>query len=400
MTHTNTTKILMAALVTLLLNNTANAMAKKPVDSGNDGSTSTPSTPAPSTPTTPEPPATSGSVLPADFDIFTEVAGPVGKLVDSFYTSYRELIPERDQTLSYKSDNVDVNLDSRYRFADRIAYAVELKMYPSKAGLGYVGSSYGMSTNENSYLETSLISHPLCTVSSSSLTKTLASGKVPSAAVITKLNTFANKMNEYRRGAMNGDRESAVKATKLWSKLMMCMSYTESLTSADTNTSANVASKNAPSGYRRPAGVLFYEDPYQDEASKLNIGLFQFTPTASGNVQACIREWNKLYPNNQISKSATKAEMIRVLGSAMQTFNAFCGVAKITGMFAVQVNTSKSASSHPSNVQSNGSLKLPTDRCVSPHFAAGKSYNHFGPLQNSTGSNLNEVMSCTLKGEY
>ncbi|UYL09148.1 hypothetical protein B9G69_000980 [Bdellovibrio sp. SKB1291214] len=399
MTKQNTTKILLAALVTLTLSNTAFAMAKKPADSGDDDtSTSTPSTP--STPTNPEPPATTGSIVPADFDVFTEVAGPVGKLVDSIYQTYRELIPERDQTLAYKTDNTDMNVDSRYRFADRIAYAIELKMNPSKAGLGYVGSSYGMSSSESSYLETSLISHPLCTVSSTSLSKTLSSGKVPSASTITKLNTFANKMNEYRRGALNGDRTSFVKATKLWTKLMMCMSYTESLTTADTSTSGKVATKYAPSGYRRPAGVLFYEDPYQDAASKLNIGLFQFTPTASGNVQACIREWNKIYPKNTISTSASQAEMIRVLGSAMQSFNAFCGAAKITGMFSVQVNTAKSSFTHPSNLQSNGSLKLPTDRCVSPHFAAGKSYNHFGPLQNSTGSNLNEVMSCALNGDY
>jgi hypothetical protein len=400
MTNTNTTKILLAALITLTISNTAFAMAKKPVDSGSDTPAATP-TPTPSTPTNPEPPATSGStIVPEDFDVFTEVAGPVGKLVDSIYQTYRELIPERDQSLAYKTDNTDMNLDTRYRFADRIAYAIELKMNPSKAGLGYVGSSYGMSSTESSYLETSLISHPLCTVSSTSLTKTLSTGKVPSSTTITKLNTFANKMNEYRRGALNGDRASFVKATKLWTKMMMCMSYTESLTTADTSTSGKVATKYAPSGYRRPAGVLFYEDPAQDAASRLNIGLFQFTPTASGNVQACIREWNKLYPKNTISTSASQAEMIRVLGSAMQSFNAFCGAAKLTGMFAVQVNTSKSGNTHPSNLQSNGSLKLPTDRCVSPHFAAGKSYNHFGPLQNSTGSNLNELMSCTLNGDY
>jgi hypothetical protein len=340
------------------------------------------------------------SITPAGFDVFSEVATPVGNLVDSKYQSYRELIPLRDANASYKTDNVDLNLDNRDRFADRIAYAVEVKMQPSKAGLGYVGSYYGLSSNENSYLPTSLVSHPLCAVTSSSLNTTLKGKNVPSAAVITKANTFASKMNEYRRGALAGDRASYVKASKLWSKFMMCLSYTESLTSADTATSSKVASKYAPSGYRRPAGVQFYEDPAQDEASRLNIGLFQFTPTASGNVQACIREWNKIYPKSTISTSASQAEMIRVLGSAMQTFNAFCGAAKVTGMFAVQANTSSSSYTHPSNVKSDGSLKLPMDRCVSPHFATGKSYNHFGPFQNSTGSNLNEVLSCTLAGEY
>ncbi|MGE5084941.1 MAG: hypothetical protein ACM3MG_01475, partial [Bacillota bacterium] len=278
--------------------------------------------------------------------------------------------------------------------------AVELKMQPSKAGVGYVGSYYGVSSNEESYLPTSLISHPLCKVTTESLNATLGGKKVPSEAVIAKINTFANKINEYRRGALAGDRSSYVKASKLWSKFMMCLSYTESLSAADTASSERVAEKYAPTGYRRPAGVQFYEDPAQTEASRLNIGLFQFTPSSSGNIQACIREWNKLYPKNTINTKASQAEMIRVLGSSLQTFNAFCGVAKVTGMFAIQVNTSRAGNTHPSNVNANGTLKLPMDRCVSPHFATGKSYNHFGPFQNSTSNNLNNVLSCVLAGDY
>lgn len=397
-TQKNTTKILAALLVTSLVSSTALAMAKAPIQ---EPETTIP--PVTTTPTAPpigrEPAAVTGSLTPENFDVFSEVSYPVGQLVDSKFQSYRELLPQRNAQQGHYTDSCDTNPQGQDRFSDRIAYAVEVKMHPSKAGLGYVGSAYGLSSNEDAYFPNSLISHPLCAVTADTLDTTLGGKKIPSASTIKKANEFASKMNLYRRQALEGNREGYVKASKLWSKFMMCTSYTESLTSANTSTSNNVASKYAPSGYRRPASVLFYEDPYQDAASKLNIGLFQFTPNAGGNVQACIREWNKIYPKCTISQTASQAEMIRVVGSSLQTFNSFCGAAKVTGMFAVQVNTSKSGSTHPANL-SGGKLKAPAERCVSPHFAAGKSYNHFGPFQNSVGTNLEEVLACTLSGEY
>lgn len=395
----------------------------KPGDSGSSNSGShTPTPPPPvATPTptptprptptpTPTPPATGGatrepaaiadSLTPAGFDVFQEVSYSVGALVDSTYSSYRELLPQRSSSSTHNTDSCDPTLDRNSRFADRIAYAVELKMQPARSQLGYVASAYNMPASLSSHLPVSLISHPLCTVSSSSLNSTLGGKNIPSAAVINKANNFVSKMNGYRREALAGNREGYKKASKLWSKFMMCLSYAESLTTADNSKSSSVAQKYGPSGYRKPAGVKFYEDPLQPLASRLNIGLFQFTPTASGNVQACIREWNQLYPKCQVSTAASQAEMIRVLGSSLQTFNAFCGAAKVAGMFSVQVNSSSSRNTHPSNVNSNGSLKASVNRCVSPHFLAGRSYNHFGPFQNSTGKNLEGVLDCTFRGEY
>lgn len=81
--------------------------------------------------------------------------------------------------------------------------------------------------------------------------------------------------------------------------------------------------------------------------------------------------------------------MIKVLGSSYQSFNAFCGIHKVVQTFAIQVNTSSSSSTHPSN-----GGKTAANRCVTPHFYAGKAYNHFGPLQNSTGENMNSLYSC------
>ena len=405
-TQKHTTNVLAAILVTTLLSPSTFAMAKKPINSGNSGSSGSGSTPTTPTPTpspspTPvrEPAAVTDSITPENFDVFSEVSYPVGDFVDTRYKTYRELIPVRDANAGHNTDKCDPTLEGNDRFSDRISYAVELKMQPAKAQLGYVYSYFGLNKDVNTYLPNSLISHPLCNVTSSSLNTTLSGKNVPSAATITKINTFANKMNGYRREAMAGNREGYVKASKLWSKFMMCLSYHESLTTADTSKSASVGAKYAPSGYRRPAGVKFYEDPYQPAESRLNIGLFQFTPDAGGNVQACIREWNQLYPRCGVSQTASQSELIRVLGSSMQTFNAFCATAKITGSFAVQVNSVNSKNTHPANVNSNGSLKTPVERCVSPHMAVGRSYNHFGPLQNTSGTTLDSLVTCALSGE-
>ncbi len=85
--------------------------------------------------------------------------------------------------------------------------------------------------------------------------------------------------------------------------------------------------------------------------------------------------------------------MIKILGSSQHSFNSFCGVHKVVETFAIQAYTKNSSSTHPTNVSGSG-LKSPANRCVTPYFYAGWAYNHFGPLQNSTGSNLNELHSC------
>ena len=388
------TKVLFALVINIAFSPAAYGMGQRAPSSGGGGGVSNP---APTPPVQREPAAVTDPLTPPGFDVFSEVAYPTGGAVDEIYKSYRELLPVRNAQVSYVTDQCDSNLEGKDSFADRIAYSVELKMQPSKAQLGYVSSYFGLNSNPEMYMPNSLISHPLCTHTSSTLSSTIGS-KVPSASTITKINTFASKMNEYRRLALQGDRDAYRNAGRLWSKFMMCLSYTESLTSADSSKSQSVSEKYAPSGYRRPAGVKFYEDPYQDAASKLNIGLFQFTPNSGGNIQACIREWNKLYPSCGISQTASRSELIRALGSSLQTFNAFCATAKISGMFAVQVNTKTAASTHPYNRNSSGTLKAGEDRCVTPHFGA-KSYNHFGPLQNSTSTNLESVLGCTLKGE-
>lgn len=373
------------------------AMAQKPPSQREPAVPPTATPPAAVIPR--EPASSTNAFRPENFDVFSEVAYPVGLGVDNSYKNYRELLPVRRAQESHASDRCDVHLEGKDRFADRIAYAVDLKMHASKAQLSYVASYFGLSSDVNSYAANSLLSHPLCNVTSQTLTTTLNGKNIPSAAVIKKANDFADKINSYRREAFAGNPQGYVKAAKLWSKYMMCLSYMESLTTADSAKAQRVAEKYAPTGYRRPAGVNFYEDPHQPLASRLNIGMFQFTPDAGGNIQACLREWNQLYPQCTIGTKASQADLIRVLGSSLQTFNAFCAVAKVTGMFAVQVNTSKAYNTHPYNVNGNGSLKNASDRCVSPHMSVGRSYNHFAPFQNGSGFTLDTVLSCTLAAD-
>ncbi len=338
------------------------------------------------------PPASIEDVTPPlDLSEYISSSSLIGGIVDD-YQNQTELLKTRSLVNQDKVDtcNADKNANSNERFSDQISYYTELMMKNTPAKVGIVGSYYGSPSNDASYFPTSLVSHPLCISTASSLTQTLK--KVPSQAVIDKLNRFATKVNDLRDQAMSGDRAAKVELLQTWTKLFSCLAYKESLSSADSSASRSVASANAPAGYVKPSGVEFYNDPAQDAASRLNIGMFQFTPNSSGNIRPCLKAWNEMHstsPSCQVNETGSQAEMIKVLGSSLQSFNAFCGVHKIVQTFAIQVNTTSSGSTHPGN-----SGKSAANRCVTPHFYAGKAYNHFGPLQNSTGSNMNQLYSC------
>jgi hypothetical protein len=217
---------------------------------------------------------------------------------------------------------------------------------------------------------------------------------VPGQSTIDKAQAFADRMNEYRKLAVRGDASAILSAHRLWSKFMMCLAYTESLTTADTASSRHVAEKY---DIEKAEGVKFYLDPAQhNPKSKFNIGLFQFSPDSGGNPQACLRAWNQRFPGCTMNTKSSFNEMVTAISSSRQTFNAFCGAVKITDMFAVQINTSASGNTDPANRMDNGKLLPPALRCVTPFFRVAASYNHFGPLQNSTGSNMKTLMDCTM----
>ncbi len=328
---------------------------------------------------------------------------------DAFLNSASEIGPQIDDSfgddelmgVTRESVNADEKVDqcfndskSHLYFSKQISYYAQEMIEDVPAMVGFIGRLYGTSSNDLNYFPTSLIRHPMCVVSSSTLSKTM--NKVPGSATIEKMNRFANEVNVLRQNVLNGDQGAKTQLLSTWSRLFSCLAYAESLSTADSASSKTVAQREAPSGYRKPAGVKFYDDPAQSEASRLNIGMFQFTPNSGGNIQPCLKAWNYLHndkPQCQVNTKANKGELIKILGSSLQSFNAFCGIHKLIQTFAIQVNTTKTSATFPSNM-ANGKLKPFEQRCVTPHFQAGKAYNHFGPFQNSTGSNLDKLFSC------
>lgn len=383
------TKIFMLTLLcSTLMAADANAMgSKRPKPS-----------PAPTTPSQPSP-----SIQPTlDFgpelspEDYLNSSAEIGPQVDDSQSDDELIGAQRSMLNTDSVDQCFNDEETHEYFADQISYYTQEMINDVPAKVGFIGSYYGTSSDDNNYFPTSLIRHPLCTVSSSSLSATI--NKVPGQATIDKLNTFARTVNTLRQEVLDGDQSAKKELLNTWTKLFSCLAYSESLSTADSSSSKSVAARVAPAGYRKPAGVKFYDDPAQNEASRLNIGMFQFTPNSGGNIQPCLRAWNALHsskPTCQLNQKSSQAELVKILGSSLQSFNAFCGVHKLIQTFAIQVNTSKSSATHPSNLV-NGKLKPFEQRCVTPHFQAGKAYNHFGPFQNSTGSNLDKLFTCTL----
>ena len=318
-----------------------------------------------------------------------EIANEVADIVD-YTQNDNELAKRRSIASVSEGDSCHSVLSNNTRFADAIGFFVEELSKKQQVQVQGIASYYNMSSNPETYEKVSLVSHELCPVTSSSLSQTIK--KVPGSSTIALANRFAEDHNGFRELYLNGDQAALVDLKKLWGKFFGCLAYSESLSTADTSTSYSVANEYGPSGYSKPTGVKFYEDPYQDAASRLNIGLFQFTPRYAGNINPCIKQWNRDYPSCSTS-STSQSALIPLVGSSQQHFNAYCGIHKLLQTFTVQVNSSSSTNTHPQNKEGS-SLKSSGERCVTPHFYAGWAYNHFGPLQNSTGSNMYKLMSC------
>lgn len=289
-------------------------------------------------------------------------------------------------------DKCDPDNAQKDQFGGQINYHISKMSRPTPVMLDGVAKNYGLNDGDN--LNASLLSNPLCENTSESLGAMIK--KVPDQTVIAKLNRFTSEMNSLREKALSGNPLVRVQANELWSKFFSCLAYTESLSSSDSQSSKNVANKYKPDDYQHPQGVQFYEDPLQPLVSRLNIGLFQFTPNAGGNINPCLKAWNAMHAGKsqcQLPLKASQEDMIKIVGSSQQSFNAFCGVHKLVQTFAVQANTKNERSTHPSNKTGSG-LKPAAERCVSPFIQSGRGYNHFGPLMNTTGNNMNVVFSC------
>jgi hypothetical protein len=348
-------------------------------------------TPAPDPiPTNPTlPPTWSDSSPELDPYEFENSGGEIGGEVDQYYDLYASLNEGRGPA-SHSVDTCQDQLDGNTFFSNRISFFVQNMLGQTPAKLEGLSSVYKIPSSSSSYKPTGLMTHNLCRVTSTTLARTIK--KMPDSGTIARANRFAIKHNVLRTKALNGDYEAKNGLVKHWTKFFSCLAYKESLTTADTQRSYDVSDKYAPSSYSKPEGVKFYEDPFQDEVSRLNIGMFQFTPKASGNVNPCLKAWNQLYPTCNVSTRSSQSSLIKIFGSSLQTFNAFCGVHKLVQTFTVQSHSTYSRYTHPDN--NKGGLISAEKRCVTPHFYSGWAYNHFGPLMNSTGTNLKSLMEC------
>lgn len=281
------------------------------------------------------------------------------------------------------------------RFGEIVNAAIEEHLFKNQIQMGGIAKKFYGVPNEDNALIVTLTSHPMCTVTQEGLTEVL--NRVPPQEVIDKANQFATQYNQIRNHMIGGDKNALAEMKQLWLRLMGCLSYVESLTTADDLPSQIVAQTYGPSGYLKPEGVKWYIDSaQQDAASRLNIGLFQFAPTAGGNISPCRLAWSKSYPSCGIPPSSTTEDFKFIFGSSHQSFNAYCGVNKVLQSFFTQVNTTLATGVYPSNKDTNQKLRAPAQRCVTLHIRAGRAYNHFGPFQNSTGTNLNKLLTCAL----
>ncbi len=251
-------------------------------------------------------------------------------------------------------------------------------------------------------------------IESLSLALNLANNNIPDKETLARVNRFADEHNQYRAELLSPDKTVSDlgrrRLAALWTNLMSCIAYAESLTDPDSDRAVDLAGNDADEKPRKTKGdgIEWYMDQSQNGGAKqLAVGLFQFTPHSSPNQQPCVNAWNKIYNSCPIDpwkakKDGTRAwntdKMLDIISSPLQTFNANCGVNKIVQSFYIQVNTQETRRSHYSNrvdrKNPHSALKAPADRCVTPHFHSTLTFNHFGPLQNSTGNNLGKVMQC------
>ncbi|MGZ3806900.1 MAG: hypothetical protein ACXVCE_02345, partial [Bacteriovorax sp.] len=121
-----------------------------------------------------------------------------------------------------------------------------------------------------------------------------------------------------------------------YKKLFSCLALEESLGDPDTASSKKIYQKVVGKS-DKPLGVLFYIDPAQKKESALNIGLYQFTPNGNGNINPCIKSWNKLMKDKKNCEIKSSTDVISALSSPGQNFNAFCGVHKIIETASIQM---------------------------------------------------------------
>lgn len=354
--------------------------------------------------------------------------------------------PKTDGHIGDRIDRCIPELMEKDRFADRILYFIDQHSQTSSDGKVVSNNhwSSGMKRRykiQESPANVNLFSNRLCEASEQSLEHNLK-GNTPYARLLPRtvesVKRFVREYNAvYDKAQTNAGAAKLLRLKMM--KLTSCLARKESLGDADAKVSRDLGEYyEANLGYRKPAGVNIthptYESYERDEdgrkrvkylprsapANSLVVGLYQFTPAPgrkSNILSDCIPAWNEMFkkrPQCQLPKdfgesSGDKADLMKLLGSTQQTFNAFCGIHKVQGILYSQANTTDRNRTDLSNRKPSGELKAPEDRCVSLFFGS-KSPNHFGPLQNQSRDcetikgrrvctdDLEKVMTCVNDG--
>jgi len=179
----------------------------------NPGGSSTPSQNP--LPTVPVPTIDFGQDLNADE--YLNASSVVGPSVDAF-KKLSELTKIRSIVNDDTADKCFDDNEPHDQFADQISYYSQKMIKDIPAMVGAIGSYYGTSESDSNYFPTSLIRHPLCQVSSSSLSQTIKN--VPSQSTIDKMNQFANAVNSLRTDVISGDQTAKAELLSLWSSIL------------------------------------------------------------------------------------------------------------------------------------------------------------------------------------
>lgn len=300
---------------------------------------------------------------------------------------------------------VDQCFDTPSNFADQIAFFTAEHIKPTN------GAEVAPSAKGDT--DVTFLSHSFCDVTQESLNAKLAKGV--SASEAATVQSFISQFNSLQAAA-RADPSKMPSFLKLTTAFTSCLASEESMTSADGFNYFQTSFKNDRSGRREaahakrkakadeiaryiglagandanpgarlPPGIELYDDGYG-----WVLGAYQFS---SGEMSQCIYNWNKLYPSCAIPDTGDKQKRNRILASSpRQSFNIFCGINSLTQSLKAQANTNESfrVVGGPANFREPAS-----NRCVSL-FVGNSGRMRFGPMRNSTGENLNKVVSCTL----
>lgn len=344
------------------------------------------------------------SLNPIDEDCINPEDQSINLSIDEISESIGpELLKERIISEQMRGCFAQMNKDLPTTFQDAIAFAIDSHLTHERSNEFGVLNYYQAGEFKKPI---SLINSPMCEevdeyfVGGTSNIKNEVTRKFGDKQIAFE-KAFNKLRNDYIQAVKENRSPSYLSAKlndlkKLYYSLLASMAQHESLSTADSSSSRSNAGEAASfyglKDYSKAPGVKFYFDKWQsDPHSKRNIGLYQFSASAAGNVSTCIKSWNQTFGDQysrckiNIKGKNDNGELVRLLGASDQVFNAFCGASKLVQSMGVQVNSSVSRKGkrqrvHKNNISKDGSPKASENRCVSLFSHTLHTYNHFGTL--------------------